>query len=161
MIIVPDYSKEALTDNLPVAVKEITSKNLIELADKVLEEAKETVGMALYSKIERNVESELKEDTKMMLAKECVDVIFAANTLLASLYMDVDDRNKIFNDVYKKNEERGYYDMPRCREEGPDKVLRDYSIVEFADRHGIIKDKVLFELLKAIVEVADGKCEDE
>ena len=81
--------------------------------------------------------------------------------MLASLYIDVDDRNKMFNEVYKKNEERGYYDMPRCREEGPDKVLRDYSIVEFADRHGIIKDKVLFELLKAIVEVADGKCEDE
>lgn len=161
MIIVPDYSKEALTDNLPVAVKEITNNNLIELADKVLEEAKETVGMVLYSKIERNVEGELKEDTKMMLAKECVDVIFAANTLLASLYMDIDDRNKMFNEVYKKNEARGYYDVPRCREEGPDKALRDYSIVEFADRHGIINDKVLFELLKAIVEVADGKCEDE
>jgi len=130
MDIVVPVPETGLEDNLPVAVKGLTN-DLFSHMQKLEEEFKEAMGMAFYATYEADTNiCDIEESTKRMLAKELVDVIFTANTFLASMYLDVKDRNDIFTEVYEKNKARGYYDLPKIDKECNEnikKVLHDLS----------------------------------
>lgn len=72
--------------------------------DKILEEIKEVQEAV---RIFNHVKSLKAKDN---LAMEIVDVMVCCTTMLKQLGYELDDRERIYKKVYKKNDERGYYD---------------------------------------------------